>query len=178
GTRGDDEARSSRAARRGDPVRARRRARGVGARRSADRARRRLPRAAAGRGACAARTRRRRHARRAPAGGLAAEGVGRRGPRRPDLRADRGAGHARDHRADELNVMAMRLKVSPLEDVLVSELLALHEQEPDLGQVIELARSLREQIDWDEVRRRTESSPLAKAFFTYVEELGVVPKAA
>jgi predicted nucleotidyltransferase len=80
--------------------------------------------------------------------------------------------------ADELNVMAMRLKVTRLEDVLSSKLLALEEQEPDFGQVVELARSVREQIDWDEVRARTASSPMAKAFFTLVEELGVAPKAA
>ena len=80
--------------------------------------------------------------------------------------------------ADELNVMAMRVKVARLEDVLSSKLLALEEQEPDFGQVVELARSVREQIDWDEVRARTDSSPMAKAFFTLVEELGVAPKAA
>jgi hypothetical protein len=32
---------------------------------------------------------------------------------------------------------------------------------------------VREQIDWDEVRKRTSESPYAKAFFTLVEELGV-----
>jgi len=81
-------------------------------------------------------------------------------------------------RADVLNVMAMDMKVAPLEDVMVSTLLALKEQEPDFGQVIELARSCREQIDWDDVRRRTQESPMAKAFFTLVEELGVAPRAA
>src|SRR5207244_11332836 len=80
--------------------------------------------------------------------------------------------------ADERNVMAMRVKVARFEDVLSSKLLALEEQEPDFGQVVELARSVREQIDWDEVRARTDSSPMAKAFFTLVEELGVAPKAA
>jgi hypothetical protein len=81
-------------------------------------------------------------------------------------------------RADELNVMAMNMRVARLEDVMTSKLLALKEQEPDFGQVIELARSCREQIDWDEVRDRTQSSPMAKAFFTLVEELGVAPRAA
>ena len=81
-------------------------------------------------------------------------------------------------RADELNVMAMNMKVARLEDVMSSKLLALKEQEPDFGQVIELARSCREQIDWDEVRERTQSSAMAKAFFTLVEELGVAPRAA
>lgn len=81
-------------------------------------------------------------------------------------------------RAEELNVMAMNLKVARLEDVLSSKLLALKEQEPDFGQVIELARSCREQIDWNEVRERTQESPMAKAFFTLVEELGIAPRAA
>jgi hypothetical protein len=45
--------------------------------------------------------------------------------------------------------------------------------------VLELARSLREQIDWDFVRAHTADSPFACAFFTLVEELGVVdPPAA
>ena len=45
--------------------------------------------------------------------------------------------------------------------------------------MLELARSLREQIDWDFVRSRTGDSPFARAFFTLVEELGVVePPAA
>ena len=81
-------------------------------------------------------------------------------------------------RADVLNVMAMNMKVARLEDVMTSKLLALKEQEPDFGQVIELARSCREQIDWAEVRERTQASPMAKAFFTLVEELGVAPRAA
>ena len=80
--------------------------------------------------------------------------------------------------ADELNVMVMNMKVARLEDVMSSKLLALKEQEPDFGQVIELARSCREQIDWDEVRERTQESPMAKAFFTLIEELGVAPRAA
>jgi predicted nucleotidyltransferase len=80
--------------------------------------------------------------------------------------------------AEELNLMAMNMKVARLEDVLASKLLALKEQEPDFGQVIDFARSCREQIDWDEVRGRTQDSPMAKAFFTLVEELGVAPRAA
>jgi predicted nucleotidyltransferase len=80
-------------------------------------------------------------------------------------------------RADELEVNALRLRVARLEDVMVTKLLSLTEQEPDFGGVLEVARALREQIDWDDVRDRTEASPLAKAFFTLVEELGVVERA-
>jgi hypothetical protein len=78
-------------------------------------------------------------------------------------------------RGDELEVMAMPLRVASLEDVMVTKLLAVNEQEPEYGSVLEVARALREQIDWDDVRSRTKDSPFAKAFFTLVEELGVVP---
>lgn len=78
-------------------------------------------------------------------------------------------------RAEVLEVAALRIPVSSLEDVMSQKLLALTEQEPDYGGVLEIARAVREQIDWQEVRERTEESPFAKAFFTLVEELGVVP---
>ena len=76
-----------------------------------------------------------------------------------------------------LEVMALRIPVTTPEDVLVSKLLSITEQEPEFGDVLELARALREQIDWDVVRERTESSPFAKAFFTLGEELGIVEPA-
>jgi hypothetical protein len=81
-------------------------------------------------------------------------------------------------RGEEIEVAAQRLPVASLGDVLTTKLLALNEQEPDLSSVLELARSLREQIDWDFVRAQTDGSPFARAFFTLVEELGVVEPAA
>jgi predicted nucleotidyltransferase len=78
-------------------------------------------------------------------------------------------------RAEELEVHATRLQVAALEDVLVQKLLALSEQQPDFSAVLELARSLREQVDWDEVRRRTLDSPFAKGYFTLLDELEIVP---
>jgi predicted nucleotidyltransferase len=81
-------------------------------------------------------------------------------------------------RAPMGEVMALRLKVSTLEDVLVSKLMAMKEQEPDFSSVLEWARALREQIDWREVRVRTEASPFAKAFFTLIESLGIIDPVA
>ena len=77
-------------------------------------------------------------------------------------------------RAEELEVVAMRMPVASLEDVLVTKLLSLTEQEPDYSGVLELARAVREQIDWAEVRSRTDESPLARGFFTLVEALDIV----
>jgi hypothetical protein len=80
-------------------------------------------------------------------------------------------------RSDEGEVMALRAKVATLEDVLVSKLLAIREQELNFSSVLEWSRALREQIDWPEVRERTQGSPFAKAFFVLIEELGIVSPA-
>jgi Nucleotidyl transferase of unknown function (DUF2204) len=80
-------------------------------------------------------------------------------------------------RAEEMEVAAQRMPVASLEDVMTTKLLAVTEQDPDLASVLELARSLREQIDWEQVRVRTSESPFARAFFTLVEELGIVEAA-
>ncbi len=58
-------------------------------------------------------------------------------------------------------------------DVLVAKLMTLREHQVDYDLVLEIARTVRVQIDCDEVRERTSESPYAKAFFTLVEELGV-----
>jgi predicted nucleotidyltransferase len=79
-------------------------------------------------------------------------------------------------RCQEIEVSAMPVLVLPLEDVLVQKLLALTEQEPDYTSVLEIARALREQIDWDDVRERTKDSPFAAAFFTLLAELEIVQK--
>jgi hypothetical protein len=81
-------------------------------------------------------------------------------------------------RAEEVEVMAQAMLVASLDDVMVTKLLSLNEQAPDFTSVLELARSLREQIDWDFVRERTADSPFARAFFTLIEELGIVDSAA
>jgi predicted nucleotidyltransferase len=80
-------------------------------------------------------------------------------------------------RAEELNVNAVPMHVMSLEDVLVTKLAALREHELDYDSVVEMARTVREQIDWDHVRSRIGHSPYAQAFFTLVEELGIVEAA-
>jgi hypothetical protein len=81
-----------------------------------------------------------------------------------------------DHfaRGEELEVAAQHVTVASLDDVMTTKLLSLNEQDPDFASVLEFARSLREQIDWDFVRERTTESPFAHAFFTLTEELGIV----
>jgi hypothetical protein len=76
-------------------------------------------------------------------------------------------------RGKDLDVAAMRIRVMAVEDVLSSKLLALGEHALDLEPSMQLARALREQIDWAQVRVRTEHSPYARAFLHLVDDLGV-----
>jgi len=82
-------------------------------------------------------------------------------------------GDAEFARAEELSVVAVRMPVASAGDVLATKLLALTEQRPDFKATLEVARALREQIDWGAVRAKTADSPFARAFFTMVEELGI-----
>jgi hypothetical protein len=79
-------------------------------------------------------------------------------------------------RGEELHVLGMTVPVMAIEDVLATKLLALSEHRVDYSDLLEMARALREQIDWRTLRSRTRGSPYAAAFFVLVEELGVVPE--
>ncbi|HZU20554.1 MAG TPA: nucleotidyltransferase family protein [Gaiellaceae bacterium] len=74
-------------------------------------------------------------------------------------------------RASEIEVYAITLPVMTVTDVLRTKLLALKEHEVDYDSSLEIARTCREQIEWELLRERTAESPYAKAFFTLVDEL-------
>jgi hypothetical protein len=78
-------------------------------------------------------------------------------------------------RGEEITIFGVVVPVMALEDVFTTKLLAIGEHELDYERVVQMARSLREQVDWREVRRRTTSSPYARAFFTLAEGLEIVP---
>ncbi len=77
-------------------------------------------------------------------------------------------------RGEEREVEAMTMRVIRPEDLLVSKIMAMTEHSINYRSCLEVARSLREQVDWDDVRRRTESSPYGRAFFVIAEGLGIV----
>ena len=81
-------------------------------------------------------------------------------------------------RGDLLHVIGITIPVMAIEDVLATKLMALHEHELDYTAVLRIARSVREQIDWPSLRKRTRGSPYALAFFVMCEELGIVPSDA
>lgn len=77
-------------------------------------------------------------------------------------------------RGEDLEVLSMPIRVMALEDVMCTKLLAFHEHHADYSSVLQMARALREKVDWDEVRARTSRSPFARAFFTMAEGVGVI----
>ena len=77
-------------------------------------------------------------------------------------------------RADAVSAFGLEVRAMSLEDVLITKLRALHEHYLGYESLLEMARAVREQVDWNQVRRKTEESPYARAFFTLVEGLGVV----
>lgn len=78
-------------------------------------------------------------------------------------------------RAEMLEVAALPIDVASIDDVLATKLLAMNEQNPDFRPVLEIARSLREQIDWDAVRTQVGDAPFGAAFLTLVERLRIIP---
>lgn len=73
------------------------------------------------------------------------------------------------------NVHAMPMLVMRPEDVFVSKLAASTEHSLRFEPLLEHARALREQVDWDEVAARTDGSPYSRAFLTLLDGLGVLP---
>ena len=61
-------------------------------------------------------------------------------------------------RATLLEVAALPMLVASIDDVLTTKVLAMSEQNPDFRPVLEIARSLREQIDWEFVREQVEGN--------------------
>ena len=71
-----------------------------------------------------------------------------------------------------MSVLGMEMRVMALEDVLVTKLMALSEHSLRYESLLAIARALREQVDWEDVRSRTHESTWARAFFVMLEGLG------
>jgi hypothetical protein len=77
-------------------------------------------------------------------------------------------------RGEEMPVLSMQMRVMALEDVLITKLMAITEHHLRYESPLAIARALREQVDWPQVRAATASSPFARAFFVLLEGLEIV----
>ena len=78
-------------------------------------------------------------------------------------------------RGEEMSVLGLTVRVMALEDVMVTKLNAVTEHSLRFETLLAISRSLREQVDWEQVRSRTAGSPFARAFFVLLEGLGIIP---
>lgn len=76
-------------------------------------------------------------------------------------------------RAEQVRVAAVDLRVARLEDVIVTKPWSFDEHTLDFAALLQIARALREQVDWTEVATRTYASPYARAFLTLLEGLAI-----
>ncbi|MFG3023590.1 hypothetical protein ACGFZQ_34470 [Streptomyces sp. NPDC048254] len=77
-------------------------------------------------------------------------------------------------RAQEFPVDSVRMPVLSATDLLVNLVTAFTEHHCDFGAVLPVARSLREKVDWREVRRSCGDEPMAGAFLYLLERLSVI----
>ena len=78
-------------------------------------------------------------------------------------------------RATQMDVMAQPLLVASAGDVLATKIVALSEQDPNIRPILEIARALREQVDWEFLRATVGETPFGAAVLTLVERLGIAP---
>ncbi len=77
-------------------------------------------------------------------------------------------------RAEVMRVASLDCPVSRVEDHLTPKLLAFDEHYLDYTGALRVARALREQVDWESLRRRTCHSPYARGFFALLEALEII----
>ena len=78
-------------------------------------------------------------------------------------------------RAEELEVLSVRMPVICADDIMTSKLAAMNEHACDLAAILPVARALREQIHWDDVASAVEDNDFANAALYLFERLGIVP---
>jgi Uncharacterised nucleotidyltransferase len=73
-------------------------------------------------------------------------------------------------------VDAIHMPVLSATQLMVHKLLSFSQHYCDFARALPLARSLREQIDWERVRKDTQHSPYAEAFLVLLDRLDVLPQ--
>ncbi|MFJ8108189.1 hypothetical protein [Streptomyces sp. NPDC096132] len=81
-------------------------------------------------------------------------------------------------RAQQLPVESVFMPVLSPTDLVHSLVAAFSEHHCDFGAVLPIARTLREKVDWESLRRACGSDPMPDAFFYFLERLDVIPPAS
>ena len=81
-------------------------------------------------------------------------------------------------RAEMLPVLSVQMPVLAATDIVVTKLMALDEHYCDFSRMLPVARALREQVDWAEVRRQVAGNDFAVVFLELLDRLDVVPRSS
>ena len=74
-----------------------------------------------------------------------------------------------------LPVLSVHMPVLTATDIVATKLMALDEHYCDFSRMLPVARALREQVDWAEVRRAVADNDFAVVFLELLDRLDVVP---
>ncbi|OBK70961.1 nucleotidyltransferase [Mycobacterium sp. 1274761.0] len=75
--------------------------------------------------------------------------------------------------SEEIDVLAIRMRVLPPTKVLTEKLNSLNEHRCDFTTLIPVVRAVREQIDWERLRADTTENDFAVAFLVLTDRLGI-----
>ena len=75
--------------------------------------------------------------------------------------------------SEEVDVMAIRMKVLSRTHVVTEKLISLHEHHCDFTELLPAVRAVREQVDWRRVHADTADNPFAQSFLTLTRRLGI-----
>lgn len=75
--------------------------------------------------------------------------------------------------AEELDVLAIRMKVLAPTHVMTEKLNSLNEHQCDFTALLPAARAVREQVDWGRLRADTAGNDFAVAFMVLADRLGI-----
>jgi len=75
--------------------------------------------------------------------------------------------------ADELDVLAIRMRVLSPTHVMIEKLNSLNEHHCDFAALLPGVRAVRERLDWNRLREDTADNPFAAAFLALTERLGI-----
>lgn len=76
-------------------------------------------------------------------------------------------------RAEQQDVLAIRMPVLPPTMVLVQQLRSLGEHHCDFAKLLPAVRAVRERLDWEAIRAQTADNDYAVAFLVLAERLGL-----
>jgi hypothetical protein len=75
--------------------------------------------------------------------------------------------------SEEHEVLGIRIPVLPPTPIMIAKLQSFSEHYCDFEQPLLVARAVREQLDWVEIRKAVQNEPFAEAFLFLVERLGI-----